>query len=537
MTMKQILIFPPGWSMNVGNPHLALPLLKAVLERDGIDVRIKDLNWEIAKYYKVHISLIDAAEAVELGTMEAMNTIYFSAEDKLIQVAKSYDGGWNLQLGFKFNTLSFCSSRDVQEALKLDSPFTEYFRRETLPWIEKEAAEIIGFSVSSIYQIIPALHLSWMLREAGYGGFVVFGGNTISRLREEIINTPWLFDLVDGFIIFQGELPLLCLSKAVRARGNIGNVPNLIWRDKGGIKENPLIQHQDPNLIPTPDFGELPLGKYWGVNYLPLLAARGCYYAKCSFCAIPYGYGEDGFGGVRETDLVFQDIITLKNKYDIKKYRFMDEALSPRTLIQLSDLILKERTPIEWEGYLRLERHWSDRAFVNNLRNSGFKKGYFGLEIYSADTRANLRKNDNAKEILAVLENCRDAGIGIHLFCMFGFPGTGRKEAEKTTEFILKHSDLIDTVDLNAYTYTRHTSVPGVEKVIEPDQDWALEYEYIPASKDILSSKEVEELLTEMEDIVWTECPRLLHPVYRLVSPWNYRQDIKEEEYALSIAI
>ena len=100
-------------------------------------------------------------------------------------------------------------------------------------------------------------------------------------------------------------------------------------------------------------------------------------------------------------------------------------------------------------------------------------------------------------------------------------------------------SDLIDTVDLNAYTYARHTSVSGIEKVVKPDQDWALEYEYRPAREDILSSKEVEEMTTEMEDVVWTECPRLLHPIYRLVSPWNYAQDVqdaKEEEYALSIS-
>lgn len=535
--MKQLLIFPPGWSLNVGNPHPALPLLKAVLEKDGVDVRIRDFNWEIAEYYEVRITSKDAIESVEVGTTEAMNTLYFNAEDKLMEVAKSYNGEWNLQLGFKFNDLSFYSSKDVREALKLDSPFTEYFKRETLPWVDKEDPEIIGFSVTSIYQMIPALHLSWMLRKAGYGGFIVFGGNTISRLKEEIIKKLWLFDLVDGFIIFQGESPFLRFSKAIRAGGDFSNVPNLIWRDNGAIKENLLIQYQDPDLIPPPDFGELPLGRYWGVNYLPLLAARGCYYAKCNFCGIPYGYGEGGFGGVRDAGLVFKDIITLMNKYDMQKYKFMDEALSPKTLTQLSDLILNGAVQVEWEGYLRLERLWLDKAFINRLGRSGFKKGYFGLEIYPEETRANLRKNDSAKEILAVLENCNDAGIKVHLFCMFGFPGTGRKEAENTIKFILKHNDLIDTVDLNAYTYARHTSVFGIEKIVKNDQDWAIEYEYQPTSEGILSSKEVEELANEMQEIVWTECPRLIHPIYRLVSPWKYIHHIQgaDKGYVLSV--
>lgn len=532
--MKQLLIFPPGWSLNVGNPHLALPLLNSILKRNNIDVKVRDLNWEIAKHYGVNINLKDATNAVEFGTMEAMNEPYFRAEDKLMEIAKVYDGEWNLQLGFKFNKFSFYSSNDVYEALRIDSPFTEYFKEEVLPWVEHEIPETIAFSVSSIYQIIPSLHLSWLLRNAGYRGLIVFGGNTISRLKDEIVNTSWLFDLVNCFIVFQGEIPFLTLVNAIDSGKNFNEVPNLIWREKGEIKQNAFLRYQDPNLIPTPDFGGFSVGKYWGVNYLPLLATRGCYFAKCSFCAISYGYGEDGSYGIRETELVFQDIIALKNKYNINRFKFMDEAVSPKTLIDLSGLILNEMLDIEWEGYLRLERHWLDKSFVNKLAHSGFKKGYFGLEIYPNNTRANLKKHDYAKEILAILENCRNAGIKVNLFCMFGFPGTGRKEAEKTVEFILKYRDLIDTVDLNPYTYARHTNVLGIEKIVKDCQDWALEYDYYPTTKDILLSKEVEELTNEMEDIVWTECHRLLHPIYRLVSPWNYGQVIKEEKYALS---
>lgn len=540
--MKTLLLFPPGWSFNVGNPHLALPLLKAVSGKVGVDVRIRDLNWEFAEYYGVSITAKDAIEAVGIGTMEAMNRLYFNAEDKLMGIAQNYHGEWNLQLGFKFNTFSFYSSRDVQEALKLNSPFTKYFKEEVVPWIEKEDPEIIGFSIASIYQAIPALHLSWMLRKAGYSRLIILGGNTISRLKEEIVKTSWLFDLVDGCIIFQGESAFATFGKTVQTGGNFNDVPNLIWRDNnsGVIKENPTVQSYNPDVIPTPDFDGLPLGKYWGVNYLPLLAARGCYYAKCSFCSIPFGYGEGGFSGMRDAGLVLQDMVTLKNKYGVHRFKFMDEALPPKTLIQLSNMILRESIQIEWEGYLRLEQHWLDREFVNKLRDTGFKKGYFGLELYPEAARDNLGKNDNAGEILAILRNCHDAGIKVHLFCMFGFPGTGRKEAENTTEFILKHRDLIDSVDLNAYICARHTTAFGIDKVATSDQNWALEYEFSPVSKDALSSKKVQDIATKMEDLVWKECPQLLHPIYRLVSPWDYMENfrcVKKEEYDLSVVL
>lgn len=537
--MKQLLIFPPGWSLNVGSPHLALPLLRSALEEKGLSVRMRDLNWEIAESYGVRINLEEATHAVKLGTMDALNAAYFDAEDKLMEIAKGYNGEWNLQLGFKFNRLSFRSSEDVQEASKSNSPFTEYFKREVLPWVEYEDPALIGFSISSTYQIISALHLCWLLREAGYSGLITFGGNTISRLKQEIVKMLWLFDLVDGFIIFQGELSLIALADSISIGRNLGNVPNLIWRNNGTIQENRVIHFQNPNAFPTPDFEELPVGKYWGVNYLPVLAARGCYYGKCNFCAIPYGYGNRGFSGIRSTELVFRDIINLENKYSMHRYKFMDEAVPPATLKQLSDLILKEKIQIEWEGFVRLECDWLNKTFVNKLWQSGFKKGSFGLEIYPDEKRGNLRKNDNADEILEVLKNCHEAKIKVHLFCMFGFPATGRGEAEKTIEFILKYKHLIDSVDLNPYTYAKHTIIAGIEKIVKPDEDLALEYEYKSYGKGSLSSKEVEELTAEMEDVVWLECPRLLHPTYRLVSPWNLprtAQKLKEKGYVLAVS-
>jgi len=520
--MRVALLFPPGWSLTVGNPHIALPLLRSTLEQYGVSVSTADLNLGSAEYYGVRMDKEDVEHALLVGSMESMNDVYFSAEDTLMEASKAYGGSWNVQLGFTFDDLSHYSSKDVKEAMTLDSPFTSYFKKKVLPWISRQDSDVVGLSIASIYQLIPALHLSWLLRRNGYERLIVFGGNTVSRLTEELVKDAWLFDLVDGFICFQGEMPFVTLVQAYRSKSDFGNVPNLIWKDKAGvIRKNPILQDQHPNAIPTPNFTDLPVGEYWGTNYLPLLSARGCYYGKCNFCAIPYGYGENGFSGIRDSSNVLKDIVTLGNRYGLQRYKFMDEALPPKILFSLSQRIIEEGVDIEWEAYLRLENCWLDRAFVKQASRSGFKKGYFGLEIYPEESRTELRKHDNAEAILTILNNCNDAGIKVHLFCMFGYPGTGRREAEKTIEFILKHSNLIDTVDLNAYTYARHTRILGIEKKVNPHQDWALEYEYVPTTEGNLSSKEVEELATEMEEIVWTECPRMLHPTYRLVSPWD----------------
>lgn len=523
--MKIILLFPPSWSLNVGGPHLAIPLLQSVLKSKGYNAIARDLNWEISRYYSIKMPLNSVRKVCELMTLESLNQPYFEAEDRLTEIAQKYSGDWNLQLGFDFYQYSFCSSKDVFEASQLDSPFTKYYCEKVIPWINKENPKIIGLSITSIYQLIPAFHLLWLLRKNGYKGIIVMGGNTISRLKEEI-KIPRLFDLVDVLVLFQGEISLLLIAEAVNNAKSFESIPSIIWRKGEEIKVNPVFETLDPNTIPTPDFDGLPIGKYWGINYLPLVASRGCYYGKCSFCSIPYGWGNDGFAGIRNVSFVHQDMVNLSEKYGISRFKFMDESFGPFLLKKLSELILKTNKDFEWEAYLRFEKQWLDETFVDLLSRAGFKKAYFGLEIYPFSSRNILNKNDYAHKILDILENCHNKSIKTHLFCMFGFPQTGRKEAEATFEFILKYKDIIDTVDINPFVYSKHTYISGVRIIRDKIKDWTLEYEYIPENKTSLTQDKVEKLVSEFEELLWRECPRLLHPTYRFLTPWI----IKEKE-------
>ena len=104
---------------------------------------------------------------------------------------------------------------------------------------------------------------------------------------------------------------------------------------------------------------------------------------------------------------------------------------------------------------------------------------------------------------------------------MFGYPGTGKDEAENTVEFLLHNRALIDTVDIFPWTYTKHTQIVGVERIERPDEDWALEYAHTSLRADSLNSEEITKLASYWEEVVWAEAPRLLHPSYRMISPWS----------------
>jgi len=517
--IKVCLLFPPTWSLNTGSPHLALPLLSGYLQQHGYEVTIRDLNWEIARYWDVFLSAKAALEACSPPTLENMNIPYFAAEDKLMGIARRYSGTWNAQLGFEYDRYSHASSRQALMGASLDSPFTEYYDRYIIPELNRLQPDIVGFCLASVYQIIPTLQLCYRLRKAGYVGFIVLGGNTVSRLAKEM-QIPQLFRLVDALVVFQGEKPLLRLCEALQNGRCLEAVPQLIWWDGQTVRVNEHHEPLNPNEVPTPDYSDLPVGHYWGVNYINLLAVRGCYYGKCTFCAIPYGWGNNGYAGQRQVELVYQDMLTLMERHGIYRFKFIDEALPVPLMRRLAEMIRADGVQVEWEAYTRLERAWFDIEFVELVASAGFRKGYFGLEIIPSSRRSALNKRDQP-DPLRLLENCHRAGVKVHFFCMFGFPGTSREDAEATVQFLLKHQDLIDTVDIFPWTYAKHTIVHGVEPVIEPEHDWALEYAYRATAAGALDSQEVVSLASAHEELLWREVPRFLHPTYRLVSPWS----------------
>lgn len=536
--MRAILLFPPSWTLATGSPHAALPTIKAFLEQSGIESKIRDVNWDVATELHAGVDISSAKQACNRQNLEEMNVPFFNAEDYLNEVARQFRGSWNAQLGFEFKDHDHALSQQVFDAIEADSPFSEYFRRNVVPDVLRDQPDVLGLCLASVFQIIPSLQLCGLLRKAGYRGFIVLGGNTVSRLASEMA-IDRMFDLADALITFQGEIPLLRLCRALEAGLPLDMVPQLIWRDAERIRRNSLVELPDPNAIPTPDYGDLPIGRYWGANYINIVASRGCYYGKCSFCAIPYGWGNGGFAGIRSPTRVYRDMVNLTERHGINRFKFVDEALSPSFMRALSERIVEDGAKFEWEGYVRLERAWYDSEFVGLVSRAGFRKGYFGLELVPSEQRSALHKEDcpRPEDLLTV---CNASGVKVHFFCMFGFPGTAKREAEATTEFLLKHGNDIDTVDIFPWTYTRHTHVEGAEPIMDPQKDWALEFRHRPTRAGVLSSEEVIELAAHYEELLWDEIPRFLHPTYRLVSPWSQsvlrdEQSTKKERiFALS---
>jgi hypothetical protein len=115
------------------------------------------------------------------------------------------------------------------------------------------------------------------------------------------------------------------------------------------------------------------------------------------------------------------------------------------------------------------------------------------------------------------------------MFSMLGYPGTTSDDARRTVAFALENENIIDTLDIFAYGYARGTTHPhGVTVKKDPNLDWALEYPFQSSEPGVLGSAEVDAMVEFYEELVFSQCPRLLHPTYRLISPWRVKDLIQQ---------
>lgn len=515
---KVSLLFPPGWTLCTGSPHVALPALAAALRARGHEATCRDLNIAWTSERALQFSASAANASSRAGTLEAMNAPYFAIEDRLEAAAGGFAGEWNAQLGFRYRASPEQSSQLLQQAANWDSPFAAILD-SAVSDIQRGDTHVVGLAVASSHQLVFAFQLARRLREEGFDRTIVIGGNTVTRLLAEL-STPWVFRWVDGLIPFQGESALVQLCENAHKPSPLREVAGAVWSDSGTIVQSEATAAPLPDVHSPPDFDDFDLREYWGERYLCLVASRGCYYGKCTFCAIPFGWGAGGFAGTRSPQNVLDDMRFLADRYAVTRFKFVDEALSPSFMRELSRLIREGGFPFEWEGYTRLERAWTDKSFVSSVARGGFRKGYFGLEMLPSDARAGLNKRDSA-DPLSLLRACDDCGVAVHLFCMFGFPGSGQREAADTTEFLLQHQRLIDTADIFPWALAKHTTVPGTRPIHKPGLDLALEFDHTCDSAGALNAEEVRQLAAKYEEVLWLEVPRLLHPTYRLSSPWS----------------
>jgi radical SAM superfamily enzyme YgiQ (UPF0313 family) len=376
----------------------------------------------------------------------------------------------------------------VREATRgSGNPFVELSREVFSPRLLELTPDIVGISVTYLDQVVPAFTVAAECKRVLPEALVVLGGQIISLWGESLRVSDAFWRYVDGFVCGDGEPALRGLVMARLEGTPLEAVPNFIFRRQTRRRSAlpTASMQEDVARLPCPDYSGLPLDRYLSPELvLTVSASRGCYWGRCTFCAVSPAF-RNGFRA-RSTEDVLGDVSTLMRRHGARLFTFGDDAL-PRMFVR--DLAEHGSTPpagAMWQAELRWDAV-ADPAWVSRLAAAGARNLIFGFESASEKVLRRMRKGASLVRARQLLGACEQAAIGVNLQCFLGFPGETRSQVGETFSFLKQMAGPLTTVSCGIFELQKGSVIwqepekHGIRILRPPkEHDVAVRFEYEP---------------------------------------------------------
>jgi hypothetical protein len=179
---------------------------------------------------------------------------------------------------------------------------------------------------------------------------------------------------------------------------------------------------------------------------VPAVLGRGCYWRRCTFCpdflhpslkAAPRDALESWLHAVAER---FPQGAMI---------HFTDSAMPPSHLGRVAEIIRRDQLPLQWRGFVRVERNFANPEYVRQLAEGGCAMLQLGVETGSQRVMDKLGKGGGdpalSRQVLKVLG---EAGIRCYVYLLFGVPGETDDDREQTLAMVEDHQPHIHALNL-----------------------------------------------------------------------------------------
>lgn len=334
--------------------------------------------------------------------------------------------------------------------------FWEYFS-SVMPKIKAKNACFLAISINSSSQLVPGLTLAYMLKKHT-DAYVNIGGNYFGRVAEELKKKKEFFELFcESVSVEEGEGPVVQLAKYANGEIPVEEVPNLIYLDKESDevkwteKKPPLKLNKMANLC----FDGYKMEDYFSPEIVsPFQTSRGCYWGKCSFCDQDFGQNFN----VKDVEKVVAEMKELKEKYNISKFEFIDESISPTYMADFAKLLKQEKLDIQYFCDARLESSFTKEIF-KDAHDTGLTMVMWGVESGSEKVMNLINKGIEVNKRMDILKDASDSGIWNFAFIFFGFPAETKEDALLTVKMLCENKDKIHSYGRSIYTMGKHSKL------------------------------------------------------------------------------
>lgn len=404
--MKVILISPPSRVINHYRPPLALMYLSGYLKRNGVDSKIIDIT---LKY-------------------QVRNKDFFNKKPEILA--------------------------DVEN--------------EILKRVEKEETDIIGITCYTP-ELQEVIHIANKIKTVKPDIKIVAGGIHPTLYPGDFLGQPTNFDFV---VMGEGEVSLLELIKTIR-NGNMdySRVKGIGYYDNSSSRPvitapQPLVENLDE--ITFPDYEDLDMDFYTtpspyairGVytKSFYILSSRGCP-SSCTFCVakkLRDYHGIKKFVRLRSPLSLFSEVMTLKEKYGIDSFYFIDDLFTLRKSFvhEFCNLLIKNRSRLIWGCSSKVNT--VDFNTLKDMKKAGCVQIDFGVERGSDEALKYLKKGITVSEIKKTFEYCDKLGIRTFANMLVNIPGETEKDLQDIIELVTRIRPTITQFNL-------FTPYPGCE--------------------------------------------------------------------------
>ena len=362
--------------------------------------------------------------------------------------------------------------------------------------VEKINPPVVGVTAGTS-TIKSALKYLELIKKNVPEVLTVIGGPHTTFMPYETLKDSEYLDVV---VMGEGEETMVELTDhSIKNNQNIADIKGIVYRDSSSGKlktteKRSLIK--DLDSIPFPARHLVPFSDYDATQDQTggIITSRGCVY-NCNYCSSSLIMGKKFRS--RSPNNVVDEIEELIDTYHINDIGFMDDTfmLNKKRASEIADEIKTRDLDISFVASSRVDR--VDKDLLENLKSSGLKTIYYGVESGSQRILDLMKKGITLKNVEDAVRIAKDVNLDVLTSFILGYPGETEEDMDKTIDFSTK-------LDSDYCQYSILTPFPGtpiyddlIEKNLIDNDEWnkytvlkpILKYSEIGLSKKMVERK------------------------------------------------
>ena len=359
----------------------------------------------------------------------------------------------------------------MEEALNKPTNITDKLLLDILEkHIAEQQPDIIGLTVPFPGCLYAALLCGKYIKTHHPNIKVVIGGG-FANTEWRTLSEKRIFKYTDYITLDDGELPLLRIAQLLENKITANNLVRTYYIEKDNITYS---HNDDENLAfadtPSPNFEGLDMNEYISMaemtnpmhrlwsngKWNKMMLSHGCYWAKCAFCdtCLDYISRYETSTAAKAVDKM-QSIMKQTGQ---SGFHFVDEAMSPQMLKNLSQEIINRNIATSFWGNIRFEKAYTSEL-CHLMAQAGCIAVSGGLEVASNRLLKLMNKGVSIEQTVTAARNLTNAGIMVHVYLMYGFPTETLQETINALEVVRRmfEEGIVQSAFWHRYAMTVHS--------------------------------------------------------------------------------